>query len=57
MDSAFNGIETVSAEARTYKKPFLKRHGLVSELTRGGGAPNLSGSDSYSPDGYTYTYS
>ena len=32
---------------RVYKKPTLKRHGLVSELTQAGGAPNPTGADNY----------
>lgn len=57
MGSVVIAVETAASETRTYKKPFLKRHGLVSELTRGGGSPSALGSDSYTPDGYTYTYS
>jgi hypothetical protein len=57
MGSVLNESEGVSSSTKTYKKPALKRHGLVSELTRGSGRLNISGGDSYTPDGYTYTYS
>lgn len=53
MGSAWNGSELELPTERIYKKPTLKRHGLVSELTRGpGGDTNPDGYE-----GYSYTYS
>lgn len=52
MGAALNEVEVALSTARIYKKPTLKRHGLVSELTRGGGDFN---NDSY--DGYYNSYS
>jgi hypothetical protein len=52
MGSALNEVEGALSAERIYKKPTLKRHGLVSELTRGGGGGFI---DNY--DGYYATYS
>ena len=38
---------------RVYKKPTLKRHGLVSELTQTNGGPNDTGSDNYADIAYS----
>ena len=47
-----NFIDDTQRNDRLYKKPTLKRHGLVSELTQttdtGSGLDNYSGPSSYS---------
>jgi len=50
-----NFIDDIKRNDRLYKKPTLKRHGLVSELTQTGdtGSDNL---DNYSgPTSYSYS--
>jgi hypothetical protein len=47
--------QMVPAE-KLYKKPTLKRHGLATELTLGGGSNYvLGGPDSYDDDPYGYS--
>src|ERR1700693_2578742 len=55
MGSAWSDSEAGLSTERIYKKPTLKRHGLVSELTRGSSETGTGARDGY--DGYSYTYS
>jgi hypothetical protein len=46
--------QMVPAE-KLYKKPTLKRHGLATELTLGGGSFEYLGSDQYDDSAYGYS--
>ena len=47
--------KSASLSEKVYRKPTLKRHGLVSELTMGSTNFNPPGSDSYGSPGYGYS--